>query len=144
MRIKVRIGCCVASLPYITEARTEIMRLGIGDSAAEIKAYRQTLLRSKNQGQLQLTNFPDFYSLSELRDLIFHVQEHLFTITSIGCLLDELGLRFCGFDNKNLVSDFERFYGEEADKYDLAAWQNFENANPDTFVGMYQFWCQKE
>ena len=128
----------------VTEARTEIMRLGIGNSAAEIRAYRQSLLRSKNEYQLQLTNFPDFYSLSELRDLIFHVQEHLFTITSICSLLDELGLRFCGFDNKNVVSEFERFYGEEADKYDLAAWRNFESSNPDTFIGMYQFWCQKE
>ena len=26
---------------------------------------------------------------------------------------------------------------------DLQQWQSFENDNPDTFLGMYQFWIQK-
>jgi len=26
---------------------------------------------------------------------------------------------------------------------DLGQWQIFENENPDTFAGMYQFWIQK-
>jgi hypothetical protein len=26
---------------------------------------------------------------------------------------------------------------------DLACWDRFEAANPDTFTGMYQFWLQK-
>jgi hypothetical protein len=25
---------------------------------------------------------------------------------------------------------------------DLDCWDNFERENPDTFVGMYQFWAQ--
>lgn len=29
-------------------------------------------------------------------------------------------------------------------KNNLAAWHDFEVAHPDTFKGMYQFWCQKK
>jgi len=26
---------------------------------------------------------------------------------------------------------------------DLSLWDTFERENPDTFIGMYQFWVQK-
>ena len=27
--------------------------------------------------------------------------------------------------------------------FDLDWWDDFEKLNPDAFLGMYQFWCQK-
>ena len=85
----------------------------------------------------------DFYSMSALRDLIFHVQEHRFTIPEIKACLDELGLRFCGFNKKDLIEKFSKSNTAELDLYDLDKWQTFEIANPNSFAGMYQFWCQK-
>ena len=78
-----------------------------------------------------------------LRDLIFHVQEHRFTLPQIKKCLDELGLKFCGFTKKDTISNFRKLHGEEADIYDLALWHQYEESNPQTFAGMYQFWCQK-
>ena len=81
--------------------------------------------------------------MSELRDLIFHVQEHRFTIPQIKDCLDKLGLRFCGFNTKGLIEQFCKSNTAEWDLYDLDKWQTFEVSNPNSFAGMYQFWCQK-
>jgi len=71
------------------------------------------------------------------------VQEHRFTLPQIKNCLDELGLKFCGFINKDAISNFRKLHGEEADIYDLALWHQYEESNPSAFIGMYQFWCQK-
>ena len=90
----------------------------------------------------KILNFSDFFSLSELKDLLFHVQERRFTIPQIQDSLSELGLKFCGFEaDKN--SHFKRTNTGADDPYDLGKWQAYEEANPNAFAGMYQFWCQK-
>jgi len=78
-----------------------------------------------------------------MRDLIFHVQEHRFTLPQIKNCLDELGLKFCGFENKDVISNFRELHGKEVDSYDLELWHQYEERNPQAFSGMYQFWCQK-
>ena len=101
------------------------------------------MVESHEKHHQQLTGFGDFFSLSEVRDLVFHVQEHRFTALQIRSCLEELGLKFCGFESLDVVSEFKDFFGENADTCDLSLWQQFEERNPRTFLGMYQFWCQK-
>jgi hypothetical protein len=36
--------------------------------------------------------------MQECRDLLFHVQEHRFSLPQIGATLEELGLDFVGFE----------------------------------------------
>ena len=127
----------------IVEVRKEIILQKIGTSQSEIREFRRSLTESNDENHQQLTNWNDFFSLSMLRDLIFHVQEHRFTLPQIKNCLDELGLKFCGFENQVTISDFRKLHGEEADIYDLALWHQFEESNPQAFAGMYQFWCQK-
>ena len=81
--------------------------------------------------------------MSELRDLIFHVQEHRFTLTQLKNCLESLGLKFCGFEGDQEVKAFELTNPDKGAVYDLDEWAKFEKVNPSTFVGMYQFWCQK-
>ena len=57
--------------------------------------------------------------------------------------LDELGLKFCGFENENVISNFKKLHRNEEDIYDLELWHRYEVKNPWAFAGMYQFWCQK-
>jgi hypothetical protein len=71
------------------------------------------------------------------------VQEYRFTLTEIHKCLNELGLKFCGFEDTNIVMRFKHFFGEDADGCDLSLWHQFEEGDPRTFAGMYQFWCQK-
>lgn len=84
-----------------------------------------------------------YYSASEWRDLVFHVQEHRFTPLQIAEALDLLDLQFLGFEmrDQDTVRAFQKRYGDQVT--DLDAWHSFETANPDTFRGMYQFWVRK-
>ena len=128
---------------HIVEVRKEIKALRVGTSEADIRKFRQSLAESHDRHHQQITMRNDFYSLSMLRDLIFHVQEHRFTLPQIKNCLDELKLKFCGFDNKVAISNFRKLHGKETDIYDLALWHQYEKINPLAFAGMYQFWCQK-
>ena len=127
----------------IVEARKEIASLGLGTSATEIRNFRELSRESEIHDIKQLSTYSDFFSLSEFRDLVFHVQEHRFTLPQIKNCIDELGLKFCGFENKDVISNFRELHGNEADIYDLELWHQFEERNPRAFAGMYEFWCQK-
>ncbi len=128
---------------HIVKARKEIILMGVGTSVSEIREFRQSLIESNDKDHQLLTMVNDFYSLSPLRDLIFHVQEHRFTLPQIKNCLNELGLKFCGFTTKKLILDFRGFHGKDADICDLELWHQYEKNNPRAFKAMYQFWCQK-
>ena len=81
--------------------------------------------------------------MSELRDLIFHVQEHRFTLPQLKKNLSSLGLKFCGFEDDQVIQAFKAKNHNKNSLYDLDKWTAFEKDNVKTFVSMYQFWCQK-
>ncbi|MDB3973436.1 tetratricopeptide repeat protein [Alphaproteobacteria bacterium] len=112
-------------------------------SVPDIKKVRKAIIDSNLVHKERLCSSEDFYNLSTLRDLIFHVQEHQFTIPKIKENLKKLGLKFCGFENKEIVSQFKDFYDQKSDIYNLDLWHKFEENNPNVFAGMYQFWSQK-
>ena len=128
---------------HIVKIRQEISKAGIGSSDVSMKSFRTTVIKSDHSHHKQILNSSDFYSLSELKDLLFHVQEHRFTIPQIQDCLSELGLKFCGFETDKIVSHFKLTRTSAGDPYELAKWQAYEEANPRAFAGMYQFWCQK-
>jgi hypothetical protein len=84
--------------------------------------------------------------MSGCRDLLFHVQEHQFTIPQIEKNLLELDLEFLGFEvaDQIILRKFRTAYPKYDELACLSLWHRFELANPDTFGGMYQFWCRKK
>lgn len=128
---------------HIAMTRDEISLQKVRTSEAEIRNFRQYLIESHHKNHRSLTDSLDFYSLSAFRDLVFHVQEHRFTLPQIQDCLDQLGLKFCGFESPSIVNKFKRSFGEESDTCDLSLWHKYEESQPSTFAGMYQFWCQK-
>ena len=127
----------------IVKIREEIKEKGIGSSNTEMKLFRNGILKSKQKHHMIIKEASDFYSLSEFRDLLFHVQEHRFTIPQIKDCLANLGLKFCGFQGELIVKDFILKNSKKDDLYNLDIWNLYEESNPGTFIGMYQFWCQK-
>lgn len=137
---------------YSDTARREVVRTrgfiaaqGYGQTADEIRRCRQDLV---DQGSVvgPLSGTPsDLFTLSGCRDALFHVQEHRTTLTEIERFLGQNNLTFLGFE---ISPDIRQFYRERFPEdhaaTDLSQWQIFENENPDTFAGMYQFWIQKE
>ena len=110
-----------------------------------MKSFRKKIIEEPNSQFKYFVNQGDFFSLSALRDLLFHVQEHQFNIPLIHKLLDQYKLQFIGFDlrEKHVEENFHISYPDKSDLYDLKKWHSFEKENPDTFIGMYQFWVRK-
>jgi 2-polyprenyl-3-methyl-5-hydroxy-6-metoxy-1,4-benzoquinol methylase len=65
---------------HIVKIRKEISNACIGSNAEEMKSFRDTIMRSEKDHHERILVYSDFYSLSELKDLLFHIQEHRFTI----------------------------------------------------------------
>jgi len=127
----------------IVKIRVEIKQQNIETKDAELRSFRDMIMKSEKDHHKLTAKSPDFYSLSTLKDLLFHVQEHRFTIPKLKEYMDALGLKFCGFETKEIVSHFKQTNTNKGDPYDLNKWQGYEEANPRAFAGMYQFWCQK-
>ena len=84
----------------------------------------------------------DFFSISGFRDLVMHVQEKHFTLHEIAHCLSQLDLQFLGFQcDVQLLERFRSMFPGEDACADLAFWERFEEAHPESFSGMYQFWC---
>ena len=128
----------------IFEIKNKIDKKKIEREASQMIAFRDELINSDEPIDESIIGSDDFYSLSGFRDLLFHVQEHTFTISEIIDALGQLQLSFCGFElpNPRVKKDFMELYPNESDFYNLKAWEKFESNNSDAFHGMYQFWCQ--
>ena len=67
--------------------------------ADDIRAFRQEVLALPDDHRVKkLTRSLDFFSMGDCRDLVFHVQEHRFTVPQIAAFLAEAGLQFLGFE----------------------------------------------
>jgi len=133
----------------VVTSRNQIADRNYGSSSEDIRRYRKEIFdmdldESSEISKLLGTN--DFFSLSECRDLIFHVQEHRFTLPQIEEILDDLGLSFIGFEfpQQHILDDFREAYPEKDAMKSLSSWHQFELNNQDTFREMYQFWLQKK
>ncbi len=87
----------------------------------------------------------DFFTTSECRDLLFHVQEHQFDLLDVKALLKRHNLRFLGFNRlpEPLSNAYREAYPDDEQMVNLKYWHDFEQAHPQIFIGMYQFHCQK-
>ena len=106
-----------------------------------IRRCRQDLLNSPLSGVAKAS---DFFSTSECRDLLFHIQERRLTIPQIKSFIVENGLKFIGFEfAPQVMQRYREIFGGDHFGRDLDRWHGFETERPDTFAGMYQFWIQK-
>lgn len=130
----------------IVFAHQRIKDLGLTSSTADIKKFRKDIFQQPTNSSLgELAQSDDFYSVSGCRDLLFHVQEHRFTLPQLKSVIHELGLTLIGFDVPlQARNTFQQRYQNSLDLLDLDKWHEFETAFPDTFVGMYQLWLQKK
>jgi SAM-dependent methyltransferase len=130
---------------HVKAARAFIAERGYRPTPDDIRRCRQELL-STPIGSLQnkATRAEDFFTISECRDLIFHVQEHRHTLPEIGAFLADNELGFLGFDLPGATrQQYRARFPADRSMSDLDLWDALERENPDTFVGMYQFWVQK-
>jgi tetratricopeptide (TPR) repeat protein/SAM-dependent methyltransferase len=128
----------------VARRRLPDLNADAGTTADAVRAARQTLAGREDEQSREALRAPDFYSISSCRDLLFHVQERRLTLAEIGSFLDENGLKFIGFAiDDAMITAYRRRFPDDKAAANLVQWQDFENDNPDTFSGMYQFWVQR-
>jgi SAM-dependent methyltransferase len=137
---------------YSKVARTDINAVRVFIAARgqvgtidEIRGLRQEIMAFPDgtPGK-SVARLGDFYSTSDCRDLLFHVQEYQHTLPEIAEFIAAENLTFLGFhlDGRMLRRYAENHPGDP-DMTDIANWDEFERANPDIFAAMYQFAVQK-
>jgi SAM-dependent methyltransferase len=125
----------------IVAARAFILEQGYRPTVDDIRRCRQDLLNSPLSGVAKAS---DFFSTSECRDLLFHIQERRLTIPQIKSFIVENDLKFIGFEfAPQVMQRYREIFGGDRFVRDLDRWHAFETERPDTFAGMYQFWVQK-
>jgi SAM-dependent methyltransferase len=131
----------------VVAARQRIQRDELKPVHNDIKKFRTAVLAGETSSVMaELLEIPDFYSLSECRDLVFHAVEHRFTLPQIAQALDDLNLSFIGFEipAPQVKQRYRESCPEDTHLIDLEGWHRFEQSNPHTFLGMYVFWCQRK
>jgi SAM-dependent methyltransferase len=124
---------------HIVAARAYIAQQAFQPTPEDIRRCRQELLRSPFK---EVAKASDFFTTSECRDLLFHIQETRTTIPQIESFIAENGLQFIGFEFAPQVRQrYENVFRNFM--HDLQRWHSFELQNPDAFSGMYQFVVQK-
>ena len=143
--IKLAFYSRVARRPLL-EAREVIRASGFGPRESDIRAFRQQVFEEGAASSMaELTGSTDFFSLSECRDLLFHVHEVELGLPEIQSMLERAGLEFLGFELA--ISEVEQGFRREypdSPLTDLQAWSEYEQRHPESFRAMYQFWCQKQ
>ncbi len=126
----------------LAPARHLIAERGLTATPEGIRRLRRALLDSGDFPRLALLR--DLYGMNECRDLLFHEQEHRFTLPQVRSMLATLGVELVGMvvDAAVRLLYAQRFPADR-ELRDLEAWHAFEGEVPDTFAGMYLFWVRK-
>lgn len=125
----------------IVEMRDIIKKEGFDSTLKGIRQARQYAISSDSPELKMLSTFRDFCSTSMCRDLIFHVQEHRFTVPQIKKCLEDLGLEMVGFDvfQADYRIKYNELYPDDPAIKNLDYVDEFERKYPMMFKSMYQF-----
>jgi 2-polyprenyl-3-methyl-5-hydroxy-6-metoxy-1,4-benzoquinol methylase len=125
----------------VQRTREFVVQKGYRPTLDDIRQLRQEILLGPLH---EIAKWGDYYTFSECRDLLFHVQEHQTTILEIARFIDEHQLKFIGFHVIPQIAEaYRRRFPNDRSLTDLSCWSSFEHENPYTFASMYQFWIQK-
>jgi len=129
----------------IMRTRAFLAEQGFPGTREGISACRAMLVRDGRLDMLgPYLNTLDFFSTSDCRDLIFHVQEHNLALEQIADFLAQNRLGFIGMEvNEPVRAAYRARFPDDPACVNLSHWAAFEQENPDTFVSMYRFWIQK-
>jgi tetratricopeptide (TPR) repeat protein/SAM-dependent methyltransferase len=129
---------------HVVKAREIIAARGYANTPADIRRFRRDLPVLASAELQWLSTSPDFYSISECRDLLFHAQEQRLTLEQIESFIAESRILFLGFElDPRVLHQYRLQFADDPSGTNLRNWAQFEADHPDTFAGMYRFWIQK-
>lgn len=128
----------------VVAGRALIAQKGWDSTPEDIRKFRAHVFAAADDDPVKpLQNRYDFYGLSNCRDLVFHVMEHRYDCLRIKEMLDNLDLKFLGFQalSPAINHAFSQMFPEAKAVTDLTAWAAFETAHPQAFRQLYPVWC---
>jgi SAM-dependent methyltransferase len=130
---------------HVNAARAFVAERAFAATAEDIRRSRQEILAlADGEPAKNVAKYLDFFTASECRDMLFHVQEHQMTLPEIAGFVGENDVEFLGFvADDRVMQAFQARFPQDGAAADLALWHAFETDNPDAFAGMYQFWIRK-
>lgn len=127
-----------------TEARKWARREGFAPTPQGIRDFRAAVMARPDGDPMRqrLTESYDFYSVSQCRDLVFHVEEHTFGLPELAGIFRELGLSVLRVEARGPrdIDAYRARFPADAAATDLANWDVIERENPTMFSRMYVFW----
>ncbi|MFC3674186.1 methyltransferase domain-containing protein [Ferrovibrio xuzhouensis] len=128
----------------VVAARELIARHGFSDSPDDVRRFRSEVWRLDPALAARLAKSSAFHALSDLRDLVFHRQEHRYTPQQLRRLIDGAGLEFLGFEftSPQPLHQYRQSFPADATATDLDNWAIMETGNPDLFANCYRFWVR--
>ncbi len=128
----------------VREIRGLIEKYDLPSNKTSIRTIRKAILQKKLPYDFTgILESQDFFSMSGCRDLLFHEQECQYRPTDIETMINHEKLKFLGFILPNSVKNsYLTCYPEDKALTNLDNWQTFEENNPTTFSGMFQFYLQ--
>jgi tetratricopeptide (TPR) repeat protein/SAM-dependent methyltransferase len=130
----------------VVATRNYLTRQGYQATIDDIRRCRQDILALDEASPAKaIAGRSDFYTTSNCRDLIFHVQEHQFTLPKIKEILVDNGMALLGFQiEADVLQRYRQQFPDDPAGTNLDHWHAYEQQNPQTFRGMYQFVVQKQ
>ncbi len=124
--------------------RDVIAAKNYGSDADSIRKMRAEALEDDSLKSIQRSL--DFYTLSEARDLVFHIQEITYTLDELQGIMDGLGVEFLRFrfPNPRGNAAYKTRFPDDASLADFAKWDQLEDEDEYLFANMYQFICKKK
>ncbi len=128
----------------VVKSRERIATMGYKTDPQSIRAFRKEVMEMETDHPIfPITFFRDFFSVSECRDLVFHIQEKRYTLPELKETMDRLGIHFLGF--RELPTDkrakYASMFPDDPEQNNLERWHEVETEYPNMFTGMYQFVC---
>lgn len=144
LRDVLRPGGAIRLMLYSKEARRATLaaralaqELGVPPTFEGIRRFREVVAAlPEDHPAHDVISSTDFYSISGTRDLIFHVQEHNYTIPEVAALVADAGMEIVSFGYSGKPEARFKAMGF-TDPTDLAAWEKTEAKYPSTFKNMY-------
>jgi 2-polyprenyl-3-methyl-5-hydroxy-6-metoxy-1,4-benzoquinol methylase/Flp pilus assembly protein TadD len=129
----------------VVAARALVAQHGYSDSPDDVRRFRADLPQLNAKLSRRLGVSSAYYALSDLRDLIFHRQEHRYTPQQIGALVASAGLEFLGFEfnSPKPLTGYRLRYPDDPTACNLDNWTAVETENPDLFANCYRFWVRR-
>jgi len=127
----------------IRAARAFVAERGLQPTSDDIRLARQEILALDADAPARaIARYADFFTIGELRDLLFPAHETAGGIVDIKAALAAADLKFVGF-NDIPQGEYAKRFPDDRSMTDLGNWETVENENPAVFGAIYQFWVQK-